>query len=90
LEKVETDPDIDRGDYYKQGASSPQELKEKSYEQKLRTMSTSELIQELATMKWHYALFRDKRKFEMACAVELEIARRKGSLEPSLSNGAKR
>jgi hypothetical protein len=80
--------------FSKQEVSSPSSSqgrsKEKSYDQKLRSMSTSELIQELATMKWHYALFHDKKKFDMACAVEMEIARRKGSLEPSLNNGAKR
>lgn len=62
--------------------------KDNSYEQKLRTMSTSELIQELGTLKWHYALFKESKKFEMICAVELEIARRKGSLKPTRSNGA--
>ncbi len=68
-----------------QGAAS-----QKSFEQRLRSMSTSELIQELGTLKWHYALLKDKKKFEMACAVEMEIARRKGSLSPSKSNSAER
>ena len=68
--------------------SSQSERKEKPYDQKLRTMSTSELIQEMCTLKWHYSLFKDKKKFEMACVVEMEIARRKGSLKPSLNNGA--
>jgi hypothetical protein len=62
----------------------------KPYDKKLRAMSTPELIQELATMKWHYALFQDKKKFDMVCAIEMEIARRKGRLEPSINNGAKR
>jgi peptide methionine sulfoxide reductase MsrB len=54
---------------------SQQKQKEKPYDQKIRSLSTPELIQELATMRWHYALFHDKKKFEMACAVEMEIAR---------------
>ena len=60
------------------------------YDQKLRTMSTSELIQERGTLKWHYALFKENKKFDMICAVELEIARRKGSLKPSIHNGVER
>jgi hypothetical protein len=63
---------------------------EVSYDQKLRTMSTSELIQELVTLKWHYALFKENKKYDMICAVELEIARRKGSLKPSINNGVER
>ncbi len=75
---------------FSQQEASQEKRKEKSFEQKLRTMSTSELIQELGTLKWHYALFHDKKKFEMACAVEMEIARRKGSLQASRNNGAQR
>jgi hypothetical protein len=70
--------------------SQGEQQREKPYDQKLRAMSTPELIQELATMKWHYALFQDKKKFDMVCAIEMEIARRKGRLEPSINNGTKR
>ncbi len=84
------DPNRNQDNFFQQEASSLGKPKEVKYEQKLRSLSTSELIQELATLKWHYALFHDKRKFDMACTVEMEIARRKGSLEPSLNNGTKR
>lgn len=87
---MDSDPNRDQNGFFQQEASPRDKPKEKQYEQKLRRLSTSELIQELATLKWHYALFHDKRKFDMACTVEMEIARRKGSLEPSLNNGAKR
>ena len=87
---MDSDPNRDQNNFFQQETSSQDKPKEIHYEQKLRSLSTSELIQELATLKWHYALFHDKRKFDMACAVEMEIARRKGSLEPSLNNGAKR
>ena len=89
---MDSDPKRDQQDnFFQQEASSSQyEPKEKSFERKLRTMSTSELIQELGTLKWHYSLFHDKKKFDMACAVEMEIAMRKGSLKPSLNNGAER
>ena len=87
---MNSDPNTDHDGFSKQKTSSQAHPKAKSYEQRLRAMSTSELIQELATMKWHYALFHDKKKFEMVCAVEMEIARRKGSLEPSLNNALRR
>ncbi|MDH2900555.1 MAG: hypothetical protein PXY39_06245 [archaeon] len=87
---MSSDPSLNQDNFFQQEASSLGKPKEVKYEQKLRSLSTSELIQELATLKWHYALFHDKRKFDMACAVEMEIARRKGSLEPSLNNGTKR
>jgi hypothetical protein len=69
---------------------SEEEEKKRIYEKKLRTMSTTELIQELGTLKWHYALFKDQRKFERICAVELELAKRKGSLAPSMNSGVVR
>jgi hypothetical protein len=65
-------------------------LREKSYEQKLRLMSAAELVQELGTLKWHYALFKDQKKFQKICQVELEIASRKGSLASSQSSGIER
>jgi hypothetical protein len=69
---------------------SPQDESSSSrtYEHKLRSMSTSELLGELSTLKWHYALFQDKKKHEMANLIETEIARRKegGSTKQSPNN----
>lgn len=47
---------------------SPQDESSSSrtYEHKLRSMSTSDLLGELSTLKWHYALFQDEKKHEMA------------------------
>jgi len=48
-----------------------------SFEQKLRTMSTSELMLELGTLKWHYTLLKDNAKLEKITAIEIELTRRK-------------
>ena len=40
----------------------------------MRSMSTSELLGELTTLKWHYALFGDEKRHEMVSLIEKEIA----------------
>jgi ribosomal protein L29 len=72
LKKEEAEEPVDK--------SSSTDTSECSYEEKLRAMSDSELVQELNTLKWHYALFKDEKRHEMVSLVETEIRRRRAGI----------